>query len=296
MSVVVVSWILVLMAVFGVNYSHDMIGEARSVALEVERHQLRAWAWSGVEVARAALEVTPAIDCTVMGHADADNLFAFPMACGKGNFSVGEAATIDGRELWMPGVRDESSRLPLALADSTSLMSLPGMTPYGVAVILDAVAAAGSNRLPPFEVLPDLDSSTREAALRFLSRYGETVNLNTAPAEVLVAVGLPPRLVDKLLDWRVGPDHLSGTADDRLFRTLGVDDEGIRTCALNNDEAAVLLFLVEAKKLAVSSRYFHLASRGWGPGHEGICEISVVLEKQETRVPRILEWNEKWLN
>lgn len=296
MSVVVVSWILVLMAIFGINYSHDMIGEAKTVALEVERHQLRAWAWSGVELARVAVEMTPGIDCAVLGHADADNILALPLACGQGNFGIGVASRTNGQESWIPGLQDESSRLPMALADSTSLASLPGVTPYGAVVLLEAKAAAGANRLPPFETLPNLDPSTLEAAKRSLSRYGDKVNLNTASAEVLEAVGLPRRAVGKLLQWRVGPDTIPGTADDRLFRTLGVDDEGIRSSALNSDEAAALLFLVESYRLSVDSRFFHLASRGWGPGHEGICEISVVLEKQEYGIPRIVEWNEQWLN
>lgn len=296
MSVVVVSWILVLLAVFGLNYSHDMISEAGSVELEVERHQLRAWARSGVELARITLEGTPSIDCATLGLPGPENLFAFPMVCGQGNFSVGEAHAIDGKESWLPGISDEAARLPVSLADSTSLATLPGMTPSGAACILDARNSAGGNRLPPFDALAGLDASSREAAGRYLSRYGTAVNLNTAPAEVLISVGLPSRAVYKLLDWRSGGDGLAGTGDDRLFRGLGSDAEGIRSAALNSTEAATLEFLMEAGKLTVEPRYFHLAVRGWGPGYRGICEIRVVLEKLEIGVPNILEWNEKWLN
>ena len=296
MSVVVVSWILVLLAVFGVNYSHDMIGEARSIEMEVERHQLRAWAWSGVELARVTLEATPLIDCATLGLAGPENLFVFPLVCGQGSFAVGEASAVDGEESWLSGIADEAAKLPVTLADSTALACLPGMTPSGVAAILEAREAAGVNRLPPFETLADLDASSRESACRHLSRYGVAVNLNTASADVLVAVGLPSRAVYKLLKWRMGPDNLPGTTDDELFRGLGSDDEGIRSSALNSQEAAALEFLAGAKRLTVQSRFYHLTSRGWGPGYQGICEIRVVLEKQDFGVPHILEWTENWLN
>jgi hypothetical protein len=296
MSVVVVSWILVLLAVFGVNYSHDVIGESRLIKREVEHHQLRAWARSGVELARVTLENTPRIDCATLGYSGPDNLFAFPLACGLGRFAVGEAYAVDDGEQWLPGIEDEAGRLPVALADSTALATLPGMTLYGIAVILQAREAAGVNRLPPFELLADLDDDSRECARRFLSRYGNAVNVNTASAEVLLAVGLPDRAVGKLLDWRSGMDQILGTSDDERFQGLGNDDEGIRSSALNSEEAAVLAFLLGAGRLTVEPRFFHLVSRGWGGGHPGICEIRVVLEKLDHGTPRVVEWTENWLN
>ena len=56
MSVVIVSWILILLAVFGVTYAHDVRSEAELIQLQIERQQLRAWAQSGVGLARAHLE------------------------------------------------------------------------------------------------------------------------------------------------------------------------------------------------------------------------------------------------
>ncbi len=296
MSVVVVSWILVLLAVFGVNYSHDVIGESRLIRLEVEHHQLRAWARSGVELARITLENTTRVDCAALGYSGPDNLFAFPLTCGQGRFAVGESFAVGGEVHWMPGIRDEAGRLPMALVDSTALAILPGMSFNGINVILQAKEAAGVNRLPPFELLADLDDASGECAKRFLSRYGNAVNVNTASPEVLLAVGLPSRAVYKLLDWRSGPDQIPGTSDDRRFQSLENDDEGIRSSALNSEEAAVLAFLLGAGRLTVESRFFHLVSRGWGEGYHGICEIRVVLEKLDNGTPRVVEWTENWLN
>jgi len=272
MSVVVVSWVLVLLAVFGVNYARDVIGESRLVQLEVERHQLRAWARSGIELARLTLEQTPAIDCAALGYDGPENPFAFPLACGQGRFAVGETLELAGDQYWLPGIGDEAALLPVALLDSLTLVALPGMTSHGIQVILMAKETAGDHRLPPFELLPHLDEASLESARLFLSRYGDAVNVNTAPAEVLQAMGLPRSAVDKLLGWRAG------------------------TCSLNSEEAAVLALLGGSGRLTVESRYFHLAARAWGEGHDGVCEIRVVLERPDRDPVRIIEWTENWLN
>ena len=161
---------------------------------------------------------------------------------------------------------------------------------------ISAVETAGDYRLPPFELLPHLDEASLESARRFLSRYGDAVNVNTAPAEVLRAMGLPRSAVDKLLDWRAGRDQTLGTADDQRFEDLEGHDKGIRACSLNSEEAAVLALLRGSGRLTVESRYFHLAARAWGEGHDGICEIRVVLERPDRDPVRIVEWTENWLN
>ncbi len=296
MTVVVVSWILVMLAAFGVNYARDVIGESQSIQLEIQRHQLRAWARSGVELAKVALANTPPIDCAALGHTGPENMLAFPLSCGQGRFAVGEATTFDGETHWLPGIGDEAGKLPVALADSIALSTLPGMTPYGVAVLLEARETAGSQPLPPFELLADLDESSRESTRRYLSRYGNAVNVNTATEEVLLAVGLPRKVASKFLTWRAGADRIPGNADDRYFERLGSDDAGIKACFLNTEEAAVLAFLAGAGRLTVESRFFHLVSRGWGAGYPGICEIRVILERTDHGAPRVLEWSENWLN
>lgn len=295
MSVVVVSWILVLLTVFSMNYTRAAMTEARTVQLEIERHQLRAWAQSGVELAMATLDRTSRIDCAGLANPGPENPLAAVRTCGQGRFTVGTVQADRGRESWRPGLGDEGARLPVAVVDSTTLSMVPGMTTEGASAILAARAAAGEHRLPPFEML-HLDETSLAGARRFLSRYGDAVNVNTAPEEVLRAVGLPRSAVDKILRRRAGPDRVPGTADDRWFSGLETDSEAIRDCALNSEEAAVLAFLHGAGRLTVEPRYFRLASRGWGDGHDGICELRVVLEKPEQDTVRIVEWTENWLN
>ena len=296
MSVVVVSWVLVLLAAFGMNYAHDVIGEARLIQVEIDRHQLRAWARSGVELAGVTLEHTPRVDCAALGYSSPDNLFSFPLACGQGRFAVGKAYAFDDQGSWRPGIEDEAGRLPVAIADSTTLAALPGMTPHGIEAILQAKETAGAQRLPPFNMLPHIDEASRDSAEHYLSRYGNAVNVNSASREVLLAVGVPPRAADKLLGWRSGTDEILGNSDDQRFQGLDGNDRGIRACALNNEEATVLAYLVGAKKLAVESSFFRLVSRSWGDGFSAICEIRVVLEKQDQGPVKVMEWTENWLN
>jgi hypothetical protein len=181
------------------------------------------------------------------------------------------------------------------VADSIALSLVPGMTAEGVATILMARRTAGERRLPPFEML-GLDESSLDAARSHLSRYGDAVNVNTASAEVLRAVGLPASAVDKLLTWRTGRDRVLGSSDDRRFGGLKSDERDLRECRLNSEEAAILAYLASSGRLTVASRYYSLASYGWGDGLAGICEVRAVLEKPEDAPVRIVEWSEHWLN
>lgn len=296
MTVVIVSWILVLLAVFGLNYAHDVIGESRVIQLETERHQLRAWARSGIELAKTTLENSQSIRCASLGYSGYDNPFDLPLECGQGHFAVGESWIFNGQEQWIPGIRDEGGRLPVALLDSTTLARLPGMTKHGARVILNTKESIENSPFPPFEMLADLDQSSLESAKQYISRYGDAVNINSASVEVLVAVGLPKRAAIKLTDWRSGSDNISGTTDDQLFASLESNNKQIRACALNSEEAAVLAFLFGKKRLTVEPRYFYLVSRGWGEGHEGICEIQVILERPQNGPAIVVEWAETWLN
>ncbi len=295
MTVVVVAWILALMAVFGLNYSRDALGEAAAVRMDLERQQLRAWAWSGVEVARVLIDETNPVERAALALPARSNPLADIGACGDGRFAIGRVATFAGFEEWRPGLEDEASRLPVAVADSFSLSLLPGMTPYGAEVLLAARDAAGDRRLPPFALL-GLDESSLDAARRFLSRYGAAVNINTAGPEVLEALGMPESAVDKILDTRAGGDRIEGTDDDVRFENLEDDTPVLRSCGLNSEEAAMLALLAGTRRLVTESHYWNLASTGWGGGLDGICEIRAVLEIPQRGPSRVLEWTEHWLD
>ncbi|MFC1645929.1 general secretion pathway protein GspK [Candidatus Omnitrophota bacterium] len=56
----------------------------------------------------------------------------------------------------------------------------------------------------------------------FVTIYGEgVVNINTAPRQVLLALGLRGGLVEKILSFRKGDDLAAGTYDDNVFSGTG---------------------------------------------------------------------------
>jgi hypothetical protein len=295
MTVVVVAWILSLMAVFGLNYGADALHESAAVRMEMQRRQLRAWAWSGVELAMVSLEHAPPVDRAMLTLPAADQPLAAVGRCGGGFFAVGAEDDDDGFRQWRPGLRDETARLPVALADSIALSLVPGMTRRGAETLLAARALTGDRRLPPFEAL-DLDGPSLAAARRYLSRYGAAVNINTAGGEVLRALGLPDGAVQKMLGHRAGRDGIEGTGDDRRFDTLEDDNADVRACGLNSEEAAVLALLSGSRRLGVASRYWTVAATGWGGGLDGVCEIRAVVEMPDREAARVVEWTEHWLD
>lgn len=297
MSVIVVSWILVLLSVFGVTYSHEVRGEAELVQLEVERQQLRAWSRSGVQLALAELDrVSRDPDSGGNWTAETKARLAGTHQLGEGRFAVGEVTMAGGSEIWLPGLTDESGRLPAALADSTALSRLPGMTPRGVHRLLTARRSSGAGRFPPIELIGGLDEGSRSSAERYLTRFGEAVNVNTASLAVLVAAGLPERAAQRMIDWRDGTDRIAGTQDDRRFVTLEAADPGVRACRLNSEEAAILAYLSGGGHLTVGSRFFRMTSRAWGPRSRGICETRAVLRVPDEGAAQVVEWTENWLH
>jgi hypothetical protein len=294
-SVVVVGWILVLLGAFGLNHARDVRHEAGAVGVQIQRTQLRAWARSGVELARSTLADRTALECAILVGPGPENPLARAQVCGEGRFCVGARRDADDGTGWAPGLGDEAARLPMAGADSVALGMLPGITGAGVARLLDARAAAGASRLPPFALL-GLDEPSLACARQYLTRYGQAVNVNTAGPEVLRAVGLPASAVDKLLERRRGRDGVDGTADDRLFPDLDSAGPALRECGLGSAEGAVLAYLVSAGRLAADSRYYQVAARGWAAGRDGICELRVILEKPDRDPVRVVEWSENWLD
>lgn len=76
----------------------------------------------------------------------------------------------------------------------------------------------------PFEVLDELllvkgfDKDIFEKIKGYITIYGDgRVNINTATAPVLLALGLNNEIVDKILLFRCGKDGIEATEDDNVF-------------------------------------------------------------------------------
>lgn len=130
----------------------------------------------------------------------------------------------------------------------------------------------------------------------FLTVYGSgKVNINTAGATALSALGLSDALVEKVLQFRCGEDGAEATADDRAFTTEGsiVGQVG-QAVVLTAEEEEQLSGLVAAGRFSIFSRVFIIRSVAKLDKESGTCRVECVIEKdmrdKSTRAGVILDW------
>jgi len=122
----------------------------------------------------------------------------------------------------------------------------------------------------PFKVLEELrlvDGMTPEvfqALEPFVTVYSDgKVNLNTAPREVMAALGMSEGLVSKVLRFRWGPDGIRGTRDDQSFTTLASAGQELNAFeTLTPLEAAQLSNVITQNRLKVASSVFRIHAQG----------------------------------
>jgi DNA uptake protein ComE-like DNA-binding protein len=171
------------------------------------------------------------------------------------------------------GVIDEDRKVDINTVPKVILAKLPGMTEETADTILEWRASRKSLVVledRPFKVLEQLglvNGMTPEAfrALQpFVTVYSDgKVNLNTAPAEVLTALGMSETLVAKVLRFRWGLDGVRGTPDDGTFTALAsAGHELSASQTLTPPEAAQLGNLITQNRVKVTSSFFRIHARG----------------------------------
>ena len=138
-----------------------------------------------------------------------------------------------------------------------------------------------------FETLDELllvkgvDRGAFDKIKDFVTIYGEgKVNINTAPLEVLQALGLNKDVVDKILAFRAGEDKIEATADDYVFDSPSKIVPYLRKYfSLNDSEAAGLDNLISLGRITTESRNFMIRSRAQMEGRNSVSEIVCVFEK-----------------
>ncbi len=299
MIVVITSWVLVLLSVFGITYSVETRSDVRLTEFELDRIRLEAVARSGLTFSKVLLTQTRTSEWDSPTAGWGNNPQLGQIQCGDGFFAVGSPPDENETGIWQPGIVDQSRRIPPALFDEETLNRLPGLSPEGVHIILEALTALGPEALPPLDTLPGLDPASQQAARRYLTRYGSSVNINTTSLVILIAVGLPESAAKKVIFHRNGADGLLGTGDDHPLQATPDQPINFEDCSFNSEEAAIASFLSSRRSLTTTSDYFRVVSRGWTPGLAGICEIRVVLyhpAQPESPTPAtVIEWQQSWL-
>ncbi|MBN2119666.1 MAG: general secretion pathway protein GspK [Candidatus Omnitrophica bacterium] len=134
-----------------------------------------------------------------------------------------------------------------------------------------------------------INRSIFEQIKDFVTIYGEgSVNANTAPREVLLALGIDDLLADKIIDYRSGEDEIQGTSDDNVFTGPGNIVAGLSQFTdLASSEVALLSNIVSAGLLGTSSYNFTVRSTASIPG--GLSkEIIAVVD----RTGQIFSWRQ----
>ncbi|MEK7850183.1 MAG: hypothetical protein AAB213_05160 [Candidatus Omnitrophota bacterium] len=100
-----------------------------------------------------------------------------------------------------------------------------------------------------------------------LTIYGQgQVNINTAPAVVLLALGLEKKMVDKALSFRAGKDGEEATEDDNVFTgTANIVPQLSQFTPLSPEELTILSQFASSGLVGVVSEYFTVFSEaGYG--------------------------------
>lgn len=96
----------------------------------------------------------------------------------------------------------------------------------------------------------------------FITVYGDgKVNINTAPRQVLLALGIDEVIVDKIIYFRAGEDGIEATADDNIFKQQsGIVAILSQSYHLSASEVARLSNLVSTQKVSTDSNNFMVKS------------------------------------
>lgn len=128
--------------------------------------------------------------------------------------------------------------------------------------------------------------------INYVTIYGDgSVNINTASKEVLMALGLPDALIDKILTVRRGKDGIDGTADDHVFlQPYDVAAEINAIIPLQIPEAQAIDALTMSGILTTNSFYYTIEATGKLAGRSAPRKVRAVYSSREDK---IVYWKER---
>ena len=140
----------------------------------------------------------------------------------------------------------------------------------------------------PFETIDELllvkgiNRALFDKIKGFLTPFGPgAVNINTAPKEILLALGIQEQLVDRIINYRRGEDREERTADDHYFAqatTIGTELNNVDK--LTDADMAALNNLISSSQLGTSSTHFMVKSRGVLSKNGAYVEMESVIDRK----------------
>ncbi|MFH1753587.1 MAG: hypothetical protein ABH875_05335 [Candidatus Omnitrophota bacterium] len=214
------------------------------------------------------------ININTANQAILENIFKLTGGLGEMDAQNIAASIID----W----RDEDSML--SIADGSAEDRYYGFEhyPYGAMdreiEVLDEVVLIK-------DFTPELLRDTRD----YITIYGDgKVNINTAPEEVFIALGLSEDLAGIISLYRNGEDGIAGTIDDYIFdKHAKIVPDLSKFYPMSESRLANLTQVVN-KHLAVDSNFFTVKGKATLGKRKVFDELSCVID----RSGRVIYWHE----
>lgn len=126
----------------------------------------------------------------------------------------------------------------------------------------------------------------------FITIYGDgLVNINTAPRIVLMALGLPGEVADKMISVRKGVDEEEATKDDYIFyKTFDIASEMSTFVDLRREEVTQVDQLNASRKIKTNSDYFLIQSHAYTDPQKPEKMVQSVYNAKDNL---IIYWREK---
>ncbi|MDD4899804.1 MAG: helix-hairpin-helix domain-containing protein [Candidatus Omnitrophica bacterium] len=184
---------------------------------------------------------------------------------------------------------DEESKININTASAEALSRLPGMS-------LELGQKILASPLRPFSIKQELmciEDLTDKDFLQFkdfITVYGNgSVNINTAPVEVLIALGIDDSLASNIVDFRKGVDKEEGTPDDEVFENTGEIINKLRSISsLSGDQEAELVSLISQNALSVATKNLVLQVQTYINAKPAM-RYAVVMDAKNNKIK---QWNE----
>ena len=152
--------------------------------------------------------------------------------------------------------------------------------------------SANYETLDEMLLVQGMNKQMYDKLINFVTVYGDgAVNINTAPKEVLEALGLPESLVDKIITARRGKDGIDDTPDDVVFlKTFEIAADVNAVIQLTLDESRAIDTLNMKGILTTGSFYFTIEATGKIASRSTLRSVRAVYSSRDDK---IVYWKER---
>ncbi len=299
---VVALWALTMLSVFAMSLGFGVRQRAGLLNRLSTLDALYPIAYSGIERAKALVkaDADPMVDALTdawISPSDATvaaGSFSLKLADEerKLNLNSADAATLSKLIQSVAGLsRESAEEIGYCLVDWMDSDAFFGHPQYGAETsyyesLHFPYAAADKAFQVPEEMLlvKGMTPEVFEKIRPYVTVYGKgQVNVNTAPREVLSALGFSGAGVELLTKYRAGGDGVEGTSDDNFFTVPSAIQTDLATkggTPLDATQEAVLGSLLASSKLCVASTAFGVTSRATLAKNGSSLEVRAVVDRR----------------